>query len=130
VTEIQYSVHSKPFWNGVERSELVLPFCRACGKAHFPPRPFCPHCWAEEIEWRPATGRGTLYTYTIVRANPPSAFVDLLPYVIGIVRLDEDVQMMCHMLGDHESLTCDAAVEVVWAEIHGRKMPFFQVIHL
>jgi len=128
VTEIQYSVHSKPFWDGVERSELVLPFCQTCGKAHFPPRPFCPHCWAEAIEWRPATGRGVLYTYTIVRANPPSAFVGLLPYVIGIVRLDEDVQMMCHMLGDHDSLACDATVEVAWAEIHGRKMPSFQVV--
>ena len=51
-----------------------------------------------------------------------------VPYVIGIVRLDEDVQMMCHMLGDHDSLACDATVEVAWAEIHGRKMPSFQVV--
>jgi hypothetical protein len=128
MTDIQYSVHSKPFWDGVQSDKLLLPFCVACDKAHFPPRPFCPHCWAEEIEWRAGSGRGTLYTFTIVRANPPSAFVDILPFVIGIVRLEEDVQMMTHVVGDHDKLYCDAPVEVEWIEVHNRKMPGFRVL--
>lgn len=127
MSEMQYSVYSKPFWDGVEAGELRLPWCLACGKPHFPPRPFCPHCWEDEVEWRPASGRGKLYTYTVVRANPPSAFVDLLPFVIGIVRLDEDVQMMTHIEGDHAKLACDAPVEVTWKKIHGRKLPAFVV---
>ena len=123
------SVYSKPFWDGVEERRLRLPWCTSCEKPHFPPRPFCPHCWADEIEWRDASGRATLYTYTTVLANPPSTFKDALPYTIGIVRLAEgDVQMMTHVEGDLEGIGCDVAVEVTWKQLHGRTLPAFKLV--
>jgi uncharacterized protein len=119
---------AQKFWAGVERDELLLPWCVSCGKPHFPPRPFCPFCWSDEIEWRKIAGTGTLYTHTIVHANPPSHFVSELPYAIGIVRLDEGVQMMCHMQGDLGLLACDAPVEVGFSTLNGKRVPSFSVV--
>ena len=115
------------FWAAVERGELLLPWCVACERPHFPPRPFCPFCWQDEIECRPSGGKGTLYTHTVVHANPPSQFVSELPYAIGIVRLDEGVQMMCHLHGDLERLACDAPVELAFQPLLGQQVPSFSV---
>jgi uncharacterized OB-fold protein len=123
-----FSANSQYFWDGVEQGELRLPWCGACGRPYFPPRPFCPFCWDDAIEWRQAAGTGTLYTFTVVKANPPSAFVPELPYAIGIVRLDEGVQMMCHLHGDLDALVCEAPVRAGFAELNGRRVPSFAVV--
>jgi uncharacterized OB-fold protein len=122
------SAYSQPFWDGVAAEELRLPWCLDCGKAHFPPRPFCPHCWSDSIEWRQASGRGSLYTYTLVQANPPSAFVDVLPYAIGVIDLEEGVRMMSHIEGDPEKLGCDANLELTWIVLHDERLPAFTVV--
>ena len=53
-----------PFWQGCREHRLLLPTCRACGKAHLPPRPVCPFCFAEEIAWQEASGHGHVSTWT------------------------------------------------------------------
>ena len=123
------SAYSKPFWDGVAQHQLRLPWCTSCGEPHFPPRPFCPHCWEDTIEWRTASGRGTLYTFTTVRANPPSAFRE--PHDADRVRnelAEGDVQLMTHLEGDLEGVECDAEVEVTWKQLHGRTLPAFTLV--
>jgi len=47
---------------------LLAARCRACGDVSFPPRAYCPECWAEaEIIALPTAG--TLYTFTTVHAG-------------------------------------------------------------
>lgn len=116
---------ARPYWSGVEERELRIPWCTDCGEPHFPPRPFCPGCWGNRIEWRRASGRGTLYSYTVVRSNPPSGFRDRLPFAIGIVRLEEGVRMLSNIEGDLATMTCDMPVEVGFHDIDGRTLPCF-----
>lgn len=120
---------SLPYWSAVERDELRIPWCVSCELPHFPPRPFCPECWHGDIEWRPASGRGTLYTYTVVRSNPPSRFRDRLPFAIGIVRLEEGIRMLSNIVGDLKELACDMPVEVDFQGIDGRTLPCFRRRH-
>lgn len=49
---------------------LMLPFCDACGRAHFFPRVLCPHCGAGAITFREASGRGTVHSTTVLRRKP------------------------------------------------------------
>ena len=51
---------TEPFWSAAREHRFVVPTCRACGKAHWYPRAVCPFCGAEKIEWRAASGRGTI----------------------------------------------------------------------
>jgi uncharacterized OB-fold protein len=129
MNQVAASPWSEPFWQAVDGHQLQLPWCRSCECAHFPPRPFCPHCWGEDIEWRASPGRGRIYSFTTVRNNPPSAFRDRLPFVIGIVRLEEGVQVLSNIEPvAGESLAIDAAVEAAFRDDDSRTHLFFRLV--
>jgi hypothetical protein len=110
---------SIPFWEASKQGELRLPWCTSCGSPHFPPRLFCPVCWGDHIEWRRSEGRGTIYSFTVVRANPPTPFRSRVPFGIAIVRLDDGVQLMTSVESDLDLLECDAPVRVGFREVDG-----------
>lgn len=106
---------SLPFWEGTRQHELRIQRCSDCRKAIFFPKKFCPHCLSRNVAWERANGRGTIYSFTVVRNNPPSPFMRDVPFVIAIVTLDEGVRMMTNIVQcDPEKLRCDQPVEVVF----------------
>jgi uncharacterized OB-fold protein len=88
-----------PWWSATREGKLLVKRCSDCGKAHFYPRPFCPHCWSESVDWEQASGRATLYTWSVVHNNDLPPFGDLVPYVAAIVDLDEGPRMMTRVVG-------------------------------
>ncbi|GGL15022.1 Zn-ribbon domain-containing OB-fold protein [Nocardia jinanensis] len=82
------------YWAAAHEGRLLIKSCRDCGRTHAYPRPFCPHCWSDAVEWVPASGRATLYTFSIVRQNDLPPFRDRLPYIAAVVDLDEGPRMM------------------------------------
>ena len=107
---------TQPFWDGCRRGALVLPWCRACGAAHFFPRDFCPRCLSAELEWRPVSGRGRVWSHSTVRLSFwGRAFDDALPYVVVIVELDEGVRLVSNVVGClPEQVHIGLPVEVVF----------------
>ena len=57
---------SQPFWDAAREEKLVIQHCRDCGKNIFYPRIACPQCFSDNLEWIKASGKGTVYTYTVV----------------------------------------------------------------
>lgn len=111
---------TQPFWDSLKQHAMQLPFCRKCGKAHFYPRPFCPHCFSWDIEWRKASGRGKLYTYAIQHRPQAPGFQEEVPYITAIVELDEGPRMMTNLVEvepEPAKLKCDAPVEVVYDDV-------------
>ncbi len=76
-----------------ERYRLEAGKCKKCGSIQFPNRIVCPDCGAREFETIRLSGKGELTTFTIIRVAP-SGFGDLTPYAVGIVKLDEGIQVM------------------------------------
>lgn len=85
---------SAPYWDAARQGRLLIAECRECGKVHHYPRPFCPHCWSEDVHPIPASGDGTLYTYSTVYVNDLAPFKERLPYVAAIVELAEGPKLM------------------------------------
>ena len=85
---------SAPYWDAARQGRLLIAGCGACGKVHHYPRPFCPHCWSDDVQPVQAGGTGTLYTYSTVYANDLPPFRDRLPYVAAIVELAEGPRVM------------------------------------
>ena len=101
------------YWQSAADGTLVLQRCVDCGQFQFYPRALCAACGGE-TEWVDATGRGTLYTFTIIRQNRSEAFVRLSPYAVGIVELDEGVRMMSNIVEcDLDRLEVGMALEVL-----------------
>ena len=110
---------ARPFWDAARESRLMLQHCNDCGKAIFYPRLSCPHCFSNNLGWQPASGRGTIYSYTVVEANAPSAFASDIPYVVAVIRLEEGVQMLSNVINcELAQLRCDMPVEVVFEKLN------------
>lgn len=110
---------ARPFWDATREHKLILQHCETCDKAIHYPRMVCPHCSSDRLGWRPASGRGTIYSYTIVLNNAPSAFLADMPYVVAVIELDEGVRMLSNIVyGDPNALRCGLPVEVVFEKLN------------
>lgn len=119
------------FREGLERGELLIQQCGSCGKVNMYPRHACPYCQSDELGWQQAAGTGTLLSATVLRAGAPEGFEADLPYALGIVRLDEDVQLLARLApdpdGDWTSYQCDDRVSFRSNDpsANGRPVPAF-----
>ena len=102
-----------PYWEAARRHELILPRCRQCEKCFFRPEVSCTHCSSLEWDWVRASGKATLYSYTIVyRPSYPDIPV---PYVVAAVDLYEGCTMFSNIVGcPPEDVSCDMQLEVVF----------------
>ena len=92
-------VETQPFWDACREGKFLLRHCDACGRDHYYPRPFCPSCWSDSVSWKEASGRGTVYTFSIVHVNDLPPFNERVPYVAAIVELDEGPRVMTNVEG-------------------------------
>ncbi|MGQ9652823.1 MAG: Zn-ribbon domain-containing OB-fold protein [Thermodesulfobacteriota bacterium] len=107
-----------PFWEGTRQGKLMIQKCTDCNKYIFYPRLVCPHCFSDNLGWVQASGRGTVYSYTVVQSNAPSPFLTDIPYVVAVIRLEEGVQMLSNIVGcDLDDLRCDMPVEVTFQRL-------------
>jgi uncharacterized protein len=89
---------SKGFWEACQRHELYLQRCGECGALRYYPRALCPACLSDRIEWVRASGRGTVYTFTVTHQNQAPGFRDALPYAMAYVELAEGVRMLTNIV--------------------------------
>ena len=87
-----------PFYEAAQRGELRLQRCTDCATWRHYPRPTCPACLSRHFTWECASGRGTIYTWTIVRGPTLPAFEEKLPYNVVDVLLDEGVHFVSQVL--------------------------------
>ncbi len=110
---------AKPFWDAAKEEKIVYQHCKACDKNIFYPRIACPDCFSDDLEWVESKGRGVVYTYTVVESNAPSAFLEDMPYVVAIVKLDEGVQLLSNIVGcDPYTVECEMKVKVTFQKLN------------
>lgn len=114
-----------PFWAAAARHELVRPVCRECGRNFFTPQIACPACLSEDWAYEPSTGRGRVYSATVVHRAPGPGFT--VPFGLGIVDLDEGWSMLVTLVGEPLP-AIGAAVEITWGERGGRPLPAFREV--
>jgi uncharacterized OB-fold protein len=79
------------FWEGVARGELWLRRCPSCGKAHHYPRSICPFCFTPDTTWERASGKGTIYSYSVTKGAEG-------PYALAYVTLAEGPTIMTNLI--------------------------------
>lgn len=105
------SAFTRRFWQALAAGEFITTRCRACGRLSFPPKPFCPHCWNETVEWTALCGRGIVYSLTVVHAAP-ALFAGMAPYHVGIVDLEEGSRIATRLLGVEQGFPIGAPVVI------------------
>jgi len=95
---------SAPFWESAKAHALKVQRCAPNQHWFFYPRKRCPFCHADDIDWVEVSGKGLVYTYTVVyRAADPSFDPDL-PYVFAVVELEESPNLRMYTNVDEVSL--------------------------
>lgn len=89
---------ARPHWDALREGRLLIKRCGACGAFHHYPRPFCPTCWSDDVDWAEASGRATLYTWSMVHVNDLPPFGQQVPYVAAVVELEEGPRMMTRIV--------------------------------
>ena len=95
--DLAYDESSAPFFEGAALGDLVLQRCQSCEKWMWPVKYRCIHCFAPDVEWRPASGRATLYSLSVVHQQYPG-FPSA--YVIATVETDEGVRFNTSLVGE------------------------------
>jgi uncharacterized protein len=108
---------SRGYWEALARHELYFQCCRDCGTKRFYPRAVCTKCLSSRTEWVRASGRGTVYSFTVTHQNQSPGFRENLPYVLAIVELEEGVRLMTNIVGSPDALRIGMAVEVVYDDV-------------
>jgi uncharacterized OB-fold protein len=66
-----------------------------------------------------ASGKGTIYAFTVVESNAPSPFLEDMPYVIAVIILEEGVRMLSNIVDcNPDDLQCDQSVEVTFEKMN------------
>jgi uncharacterized OB-fold protein len=112
------------FWERSEHGQLVLPRCPKCAKLHWFPRPHCPFCHASNIEWIEASGRGTVFSFSVLKLATP--------VVMAYVQLAEGPLLMTNLrTEDPGRIAIGTAVDVHFERSSiGRNLPFFSPLSI
>jgi len=103
-------------------SGIHIQRCHRCDRRWALRRPRCPHCGAPRPEPVEATGRGRIFTATVVHRAPDEAFAAIAPYCIALVDLDEGPRVMAHLRGE---AAIGARVSGHIETVAGRPLPVF-----
>ena len=78
----------------------------------------CPECLSSDHEWVPASGRGIVYTFSVVHRNDLPPFNERVPYVAAVVELDEGPRLMTNVVDcDVDDVAVGMPVEVAYRAI-------------
>lgn len=106
---------TRAFWEACDRGELLFQECAACGHRQFYPRRLCQACHAADPAWKQASGRGRVYTFTVVNRAPLPAFKADSPYVLALIDLEEGPRMMMNVINcDPDAVHIDMPVRVTF----------------
>jgi uncharacterized OB-fold protein len=106
------------YWREIpQRYRLEANRCKSCKTVFFPPRLICPQCKKRDLEETRLVEKGEVISYTIIRV-PPQQFVDQAPYAVGIVKLDDGVNLMGQIVDcDFEDLKIGMRVRIEFRKI-------------
>jgi len=128
--EIGSSQWTRPFWDAARQQKLVAPRCVACGTFRMPPTPFCPRCRSQEIDWVTLSGRGLVYSYTVVVKAILPGMEDCIPYMPAVIELPDasGVRLISNIVdADPAHIRIGQTVQVVWHTLpDGEVVPRFK----
>ena len=126
---IQQDSESRPYWEGLAQGELRIQRCTTCLRADFYPCSVCPYCHAETLIWIVASGRGTIYSYTVAH-QAFGFFAGQVPFIIAIIELEEGVRMMSRIIdASREQVVIGKAVQVTFEQAtEDLTLPYFRLV--
>ncbi|PWS37114.1 DNA-binding protein [Falsiroseomonas bella] len=81
---------TEPFWHAAREGRLTIGRCNDTGRHFFPPRGVSPFTLSPNVELVQASGRGVLYSWTVMRTKEP--------YIPAMVELAEGPRLFTNLV--------------------------------
>jgi len=122
---------SAPFWEAARARRLAVQRCQSCGYYNYPARPFCDACLGQELKFEAVSGRGHVYSFTIMHQRDVAGFESEAPFINLVVELVEQplLFMVSNLpIAERTRVSIGAPVEV-WFEDRGEEIvvPQFRI---
>ena len=118
------------FWQGIKQGKLVFQKCSECNTFSHPPRVRCPKCKGDKWEWVESSGKGHIYSWTVLRQEVHPAF--RVPFEIVLVEMDNEkgVRIISNMVDcNPDDITFDMPVELCFKDAaKGWTLPLFKKV--
>jgi uncharacterized OB-fold protein len=109
---------SAPYWEALTGHQLLMQRCLSCGELQFYPRSGCRSCGGTDLTWEEMSGRGTIYSYTVIHRAPFEAFAADVPYVYAVVELDEGPRVVTTIeTKDFDAVDVDRPVTAIYDDV-------------
>jgi len=123
---------SEPYWDACDERRLVMQQCGACGKFRWQPAPLCTFCADGNFIWALVSGRGTIWTWTVITHPVHPAAIARVPYVVVEVEFEEQagLRMLSNLIeADFDVIEIGAQIEVDYSEHpSGQMLPVFRLV--
>lgn len=117
---------SQAFWDAAKEGTLLLQYCPDSKRYQFFPRPVSLYTGKRNLRWRKASGRGTVYSYTVTRVAPPG-FEGRVPYIVATIELAEGVRMLTNVINcAPDDVAIGMKVRVAWEPRGDFTLPVFE----
>jgi uncharacterized OB-fold protein len=107
-----------PWWNAAAEHRLVVQRCTSCKHTRHPPAPVCPECRSADSDWKEISGRGVVFSYTLV--HRAIAADQTLPFVVAVIALEDSggLRMISNVVSvNPEEVEIGMPVELVWEDM-------------
>ncbi len=122
---------TREFWAATKDQKLTYQQCNDCGTVVFHPRRHCTGCLSGALTWKTASGKGTVYTYSVVRQSYHPFFRTKVPYAVAWIDLDEGPRILSNVIGVKDPLKdvkIGQRVQVEWENHEALSVPLFRVV--
>ncbi len=91
----QASGPEKTYFRELNAGNFQIQLCTSCDKHVFYPRIVCPHCGSGKLDWVKPSGKGTVYSTTVVRRKADAGG----DYNVALINLEEGPRLMSRVEG-------------------------------
>ena len=118
-----------PFWQGCREGRFLLHRCGLCGASYWPASRCVEH-GDKAMRWEEGSGRGSVYTYTVMHHAYTPDMQGRTPYVVAVVKLEEGPFYHANIIDcPVEAVAVGMAVEAVMTEhAGGLTLPMFRPV--
>ena len=123
---------TQPFWDAAKRHELMLQRCKDCHYFNHPPRLACDACQSQQLDFEHVSGRGSIYSFTVMHQPNIAGFEDEIPYLNILVELEEQPKLFMVSdlpMADQDKVQIGKQVEVFFEDVDAEtSLPRFRVV--
>ena len=124
--ELKIDKDSRVFWDGAKENKLMIKRSQISKKCFLYSLAHTGISASEDYEWIEASGKGTIYSFTISHIPGGSKYyIDKTPYIIASILLEEGVRLTSNIISKDFKENSGVPIKTIFNDIEFFKLLLF-----